>query len=77
MTTPDGYDPVNDFIATGSILCDDCGTRVATTRLIEYQIRERPARVFAKEGNLRLLRRIYRDNGDGSEHWGPWEEVQP
>lgn len=49
----------------------------ATTRLIEYQIRERPARIFAKEGGLRLLRRIYRDNGDGSEYWGPWEEVQP
>ena len=28
MFTPDDYDPVADFIATGSVLCDDCGTRV-------------------------------------------------
>lgn len=25
---PDDYDPAADFAATGSVLCDDCGTRV-------------------------------------------------
>lgn len=28
MFTPDDYDPVADFAATGSVLCDDCGSRV-------------------------------------------------
>jgi hypothetical protein len=28
MFTPDGYDAEADFRATGSVLCDDCGTRV-------------------------------------------------
>lgn len=25
---PDDYDPVADFVATGSVLCGDCGTRL-------------------------------------------------
>jgi hypothetical protein len=28
MFTPDDYDAEADFAATGSVLCDDCGSRV-------------------------------------------------
>jgi hypothetical protein len=28
MFTPEGYDAEADFRATGSVLCDDCGSRV-------------------------------------------------
>lgn len=27
------YDPVDDFIKTGSVICDDCGSRVHTRTL--------------------------------------------
>ena len=33
MFRPDDYDPVDDFVATGSVLCDDCGSRVRTQTL--------------------------------------------
>lgn len=35
MTTfvPDGYDGEADFIATGTVLCDDCGCRVRPVTL--------------------------------------------
>ena len=34
VTAPDpNYDPVADFIATGSVICDNCGSRVRTRTL--------------------------------------------
>ncbi len=43
------------------------------TRVVDYQIRERPARLAAANG-LRLLRRTVTERGNSTEY-GPWEEV--
>lgn len=45
------------------------------TRLVQYQTRERPARMSAQQGGFRLLCRVARFGNDGSESYGPWRDA--
>jgi hypothetical protein len=60
------YDPVDDFIATGSVVCDDCGSRVRTRTLESLPPHNCTER--ARERRAATLLAIANDQGEETHH---------
>lgn len=67
MFTPDGYDAEADFRTTGSVLCDDCGTRVQPRTLESLPAHNCSERARARREASQEWRQVQQDVADIEE----------
>lgn len=80
--SPPGYNAEADFAATGSVVCDDCGSRSRTRSLASLPGHDCTTEQHANQRMLSLVvqRRVFRDLAGNAQMWntdGPQPVAEP